>query len=60
MAAELASIYEQLNFPSAQVFKKALAKRGIPVAAKDVEEFVSSRTERQIIAPPPKYTGKIV
>ena len=57
---QLAEIYEQLNFPSASVFRKALAKQGIKAAAKDVDEFVASRTERQVIAPPPKYTGHIV
>ena len=59
-AEQLAEIYEQLNFPSASVFRKALAKQGIKAAAKDVDEFVASRTERQVIAPPPKYTGHIV
>ena len=60
MEEQLAEIYERLNFPSASVFRKALAKQGIKAAAKDVEEFVSSRTERQVIAPPPKYTGHVV
>jgi hypothetical protein len=59
-AEQLAEIYETLNFPSASVFRKALARQGISAGAKDVEEFVSSRTERQVIAPPPKYTGAIV
>jgi len=59
-AEQLAEIYETLNFPSASVFRKALARQGISAAAKDVDEFVASRTERQIIAPPPKYTGAIV
>ena len=59
-AEQLAEIYEELNFPSASAFRKALAKKGIPAAARDVEEFVRSRTERQVIAPPPKYTGHIV
>jgi len=59
-AEQLAEIYESLNYPSASVFRKALAKQGISAAAKDVDEFVASRTERQVIAPPPKYTGHIV
>jgi hypothetical protein len=57
---ELAALYEELNAPSATAFRKALAKRGIPARARDVEEFVKSRTERQVIAPPPKYKGHIV
>ncbi len=57
---ELAALYEELNAPSATAFRKALAKKGIPARARDVEEFVKSRTERQVIAPPPKYKGHIV
>ena len=57
---ELAALYEELNAPSATAFRKALAKRGIPARARDVEEFVKSRTERQVIAPPLKYKGHIV
>jgi len=59
-AAELEELYHSLNFPSAAQFKKALARRGIPARAKDVEDFVKSRSERQVIAPPPKYEGNIV
>jgi hypothetical protein len=59
-AENLASIYEDLNFPSASVFYKALRKRGIAVRQADVEEFVRSRSERQVTAPPPKYEGNIV
>lgn len=59
-AENLASIYESLNFPSASVFYKALRKRGLAVRQDDVEEFVRSRSERQVTAPPPKYEGNIV
>ena len=57
---ELTQLYETLNFPSANVFYKALRKRGVQVTQALVEEFVSSRSERQVIAPPPKYEGNIV
>ena len=60
MAEQLSEIYKQLNYPSAAVFHRALAKRGIPARLADIQEFVSSRSERQVIAPPPKFTGKIV
>ena len=60
MAAEIAELYENLNFPSASVFHKALRRRGIPARLKDIEEFVASRSERQVIAPGPKFTGNIV
>lgn len=59
-AAELSQIYDDLNAPSADAFRKALARRGIKARAKDIEEFVRSKTERQVIAPGPKYTGHIV
>ena len=59
-AAEIAELYEELNFPSATVFHKALRRRGIPARLKDIEEFVASRSERQVIAPGPKFTGNIV
>jgi len=59
-AENLAAIYEALNYPSASVFYKALRKRGIEVRQADVEEFVRSRSERQVTAPPPKYEGNIV
>jgi len=60
MTQELMEIYESLNFPSALVFHKALKKRGILSRLKDIENFVQSRSERQILAPPPKYEGNIV
>ena len=60
MAEELAELYEKLNFPSANVFYKALRKKGIAVQLADVTEFVKSRSERQVSAQPPKYEGNIV
>lgn len=57
---QLTQIYEELNFPSAAIFHKALKRKGIPARLKDVEEFVKSRSERQVLAPPPKYKGHIV
>ena len=59
-AEELEAIYDSLNFPSAAAFKKALARRGIKTRTKDIEAFVESRSERQVIAPPPKYEGSVV
>jgi hypothetical protein len=57
---ELTQLYEQLSFPSTNVFYKALRRKGIAVRQADVEEFVKSRSERQVSAPPPKYEGNIV
>ena len=59
-ASEIAQLYEKLNFPSASAFHKALRRRGIPARLADIVEFVKSRSERQVIAPPPKYEGNIV
>ena len=59
-AAGIAQLYQSLSYPSASAFHKALRRRGISVRLADVEEFVKSRSERQVIAPPPKYDGHIV
>jgi hypothetical protein len=59
-AKTMLQMYEDLNFPSATIFRKAPVKKGIPARLKDVQEFVSSRTERHVIAPPPKYEGHTV
>ena len=58
--AALQQLWEDLNAPSAKAFRQALARRGVKVRAKDVDEFVRSKSERQVIAPAPKYTGHIV
>jgi hypothetical protein len=59
-ANELQQLWDDLNAPSATAFRRALARRGIKARAKDVEEFVRSKSERQVIAPGPKYKGHIV
>jgi hypothetical protein len=56
----LRRLYKELNYPSTEVFYKALKRRGIPARKRDVEEFVQSRAERQILAPPPKFKGHVV
>lgn len=56
----LRRLYEELNYPSTEVFYKALKRRGIPARKRDVEELVQSRAERQILAPPPKFKGHVV
>ena len=59
-ANEMQQLWDDLNAPSATAFRRALARRGIKARAKDVEEFVRSKSERQVIAPGPKYKGHIV
>ena len=60
LSEKLTEIYNELNAPSTDSFAKALARRGIKARRKDIEEFIRSKSERQVIAPPPKYTGNIV
>ena len=59
-ADEIKDLYANLSFPSASAFYQALRRRGIQCTMKDVEAFVKGRSERQVIAPPPKYEGHIV
>ena len=56
----LSDLWEELTAPSAIAFTRALARRGIRARVKDVEAFISSKSERQISAPGVKFTGKIV
>ena len=56
----LEKLYQDLNFPSTDVFFKAIRRKGIAVRRSDVAEFVSSRSERQIFAPPPSFAGNVV
>ena len=60
LSEKLTEIYNELNAPSTDSFAKALARKGIKARRKDIEEFIRSKSERQVIAPPPKYTGHIV
>jgi len=59
-AQEMDQLYRKLNAPSAKAFRRALAIKGFTTKLQDVQAFVDSKSERQILAPPPKYTGKIV
>jgi len=58
-ADTLNNLWEELAAPSAPAFLKALRARGIQAREADVREFVSSKSERQVLAPAPKFTGKI-
>ena len=52
--------WDDLGGPSETKFYKALARKGIEATYKQVREFVHSKSERQVLAPGPKYTGHIV
>ena len=56
----LNNLWDELEAPSALAFRRALARRGIQARTRDVEAFVASKSERQIIAPGVEFTGKIV
>ena len=53
-------LWDDLGAPSETVFYKALARKGIDATYKQVREFIQTKSERQVIAPGPKYTGHIV
>ena len=53
-------IWDDLGAPAETVFYKALARRGIDATYKQVREFIQTKSERQVIAPGPKYTGHII
>ena len=54
----LSKLWEELAAPSASAFLKALRSRGISARETDVRRFVSSKSERQILQPGVRYTGK--
>ena len=54
------ALYDELGRPSATKFRIALKRRlGMNVSVEDVQRIVGLQSERQILAPPPKYDGKI-
>jgi hypothetical protein len=59
MTSVINDLWEELAAPSAATFLKALRARGIQAREADVREFVSSKSERQVLAPAPKFTGKV-
>ena len=56
----VAALYKQLSYPSAAKFKAALTKRGLNVPDACVKQLVSEQGSRQLFAPPPRFTGKVV
>ena len=60
-AQQIGTLYENLGYPSAALFHKALRRRGIPARLKDIEEQLTKyQSSRQVTGPKPKYEGKIV
>ena len=56
----LTNLWEELAAPSTRVFLQALRARGVSVRESDVREFVSSKSERQVLQPGNRYSGKVV
>jgi transposase InsO family protein len=59
-ADELTTLYEELSYPSAAKFRRAVQKRGDSVSLKDALAFVQTYGQQQVTAPRQKYQGKIV
>ena len=59
LGARIAALYKELSYPSATRFKAALAKQGIQVPDAFVRQLASEQGGRQLLAPPPRFTGKV-
>ena len=59
-AETLSQLWEELAAPSATAFLRTLRARGMSAREADVREFVSSKSERQILQTGVKSSGKIV
>jgi len=59
-ANQLSNLWEDLAAPSAKVFLQALRARGIQARASDVQDFIRSKSERQVLQPGNKFTGKVL
>ena len=57
---QILALYDELGRPSAAKFRLALKRRlGLNVSVEDVQRIVGLQSERQVLAPPPRYDGKI-
>ena len=55
----LNDLWEELAAPSAVACSRALASRGILARVEDVQEFVASKSERQILSKGVRFFGEI-
>ena len=60
LGERVAALYKELSRPSAAKFKAAWAKRGLNVPDAFVRQLASEQGSRQLFAPPPRFTGKVV
>ena len=59
MTDSVREVFEELNFPSEAVLRRALKGRGIPFTNDIIEQVVKGEAVRQVQAPRYKFTGKI-
>jgi len=59
LGERVAAVYKELSYPSAAKFKAALTKRGLNVPDAFVRQLVGEQGSRQLVAPPPRFTGKV-
>ena len=52
------AIYERLGAPNARQLRIATLREGIAVSAKEAEDFVKNKTERQLFRPPQLSQGQ--
>ena len=57
---ELTALYEELSYPSAAKFRRAVQRKGGNVSIKDALAFVETYGQQQVTAPRQRYKGKIV
>jgi hypothetical protein len=57
---QILDLYDELGRPSATKFQIALKRRlGFNVSVEEVQRIVGLQSERQVLAPPPKFEGKV-
>ena len=59
LGQRVAALCKELSYPSAAKFKAALAKRGLNVPDAFVRQLVGEQGSWQLVAPPPRFTGKV-
>ena len=57
--AAIDAVNEELNFPSLQILRRVLDRRGIPYNKQSLDRLVKRQSVRQVQAPTYKYDGKI-
>ena len=57
--AAIDAVNEELNFPSLQILRRVLDRRGIPYNKQSLDRLVKRQAVRQVQAPTYKYDGKV-